>query len=83
VPAIRSSCLLTLLSVDQGVGSQNSTLVSTSGNTIAWNTDWTWANGPNDVKSYANVESNTAKGMLVRPTLLEKTRHQANDCSGH
>ncbi|OBZ71677.1 Endoglucanase-1 [Grifola frondosa] len=46
-----------------GVGSQNSTLISTSGNSISWLTDYTWAEAPNNVKSYANVLHNTAMGM--------------------
>ncbi|CAL1713758.1 unnamed protein product [Somion occarium] len=46
-----------------GVGSQNSTLLSSSGNDVSWATNWTWANGPNNVKSYANVIHNTAKGV--------------------
>ncbi|KAF7789984.1 hypothetical protein EIP86_000932 [Pleurotus ostreatoroseus] len=48
-----------------GVGGQNSTLFSASGNEISWATNWTWANGPNNVKSYANVLHNTAKGMQL------------------
>lgn len=34
-----------------GVGSQNSTLISASGNTVSWSTVYTWANAPNNVKS--------------------------------
>jgi len=49
-----------------GTGSQNSTLVSTSGNAVSWSTNWNWANGPNNVKSYANVEHNTAKGVQLQ-----------------
>ncbi|KAI0067653.1 endocellulase [Artomyces pyxidatus] len=48
-----------------GVGSQNSTLVSATGNTVSWMTNWTWANANNNVKSYANVQSNTAKGVQL------------------
>ncbi|KAJ3537539.1 hypothetical protein NM688_g6675 [Phlebia brevispora] len=48
-----------------GVGSQNSTLFSTSGNEISWATNWTWANNPNNVKTYANILHNTAKGMQL------------------
>ncbi|EIM80569.1 endocellulase [Stereum hirsutum FP-91666 SS1] len=48
-----------------GVGGQNSTLISTSGNEVSWMTNWTWANGPNNVKSYANVESSTVKGAQL------------------
>jgi hypothetical protein len=38
-----------------GVGGQNSTLISTSGNSVTWATNWTWANGPNNVKSCADL----------------------------
>jgi len=48
-----------------GVGSQNSTLFKASGNSVSWATNWTWANGPNNVKSYANVVHNTAMGMQL------------------
>ncbi|KAI8986250.1 endocellulase [Trametes punicea] len=48
-----------------GVGSQSSTLLSASGNTVSWRTVWQWQNNPNNVKSYANVESNTAKGVQL------------------
>ena len=34
-----------------GVGGQNSTLLSVNCPTVSWRTDWTWANGPNNVKS--------------------------------
>lgn len=47
------------------MGQQNSTLLSTNGNSVSWRTIWEWANGPNNVKSYANVEHNTAKGVQV------------------
>ncbi|VDC05072.1 unnamed protein product [Peniophora sp. CBMAI 1063] len=49
-----------------GVGSQTSTLVSTNGNEVSWFTNWTWANSDNSVKSYANVEHNTAKGVQLQ-----------------
>ncbi|KAJ3487633.1 hypothetical protein NLI96_g3398 [Meripilus lineatus] len=48
-----------------GVGSQNSTLLSATGNSVSWMTNYTWANGPNNVKSYANVIHNTAKGVQL------------------
>ncbi|KAH8082470.1 endocellulase [Cristinia sonorae] len=48
-----------------GVGSQNSTLFSASGNSVSWETNWVWANGPNSVKTYANVIHNSAKGMQL------------------
>ncbi|KAK0459104.1 endocellulase [Desarmillaria tabescens] len=48
-----------------GVGSQTSTLISTSGNNISWSTTWNWQNNPNNVKSYANVLSATSKGKQL------------------
>lgn len=35
---------------------------------MSWSTIWNWQNGPNAVKSYANVEHQTAKGMKVSST---------------
>ncbi|KAJ7772073.1 endocellulase [Mycena maculata] len=49
-----------------GVGSQQSTLVGTTSNTVSWSTNWTWANGPDNVKSYANVQSLTASGVQLQ-----------------
>ncbi|KAL0947552.1 hypothetical protein HGRIS_013646 [Hohenbuehelia grisea] len=49
-----------------GVGSQSSTLISASGSSVSWSTNYTWANGPNAVKSYANVESTVAKGVQLQ-----------------
>ncbi|KAJ7646818.1 endocellulase [Roridomyces roridus] len=51
---------------DAGVGSQSSTLVSTTTNTVSWSTNYTWANGPTSVKSYANVLSNPSKGVQLK-----------------
>ena len=48
-----------------GVGNQNSTLLSASGSTVSWRTQWQWQNNQNNVKSYANVISNTAKGVQL------------------
>ncbi|PSR70920.1 hypothetical protein PHLCEN_2v13192 [Hermanssonia centrifuga] len=48
-----------------GVGGQNSTLIQTSGNAVTWMTNWTWADAPNNVKSYANLQHNTAMGMQL------------------
>ncbi|KAL5514508.1 hypothetical protein ACEPAG_2597 [Sanghuangporus baumii] len=54
-----------LWGANAGVGNQNSTLISTTSDTISWETVWTWANNENSVKSYANVESLTAKGVQL------------------
>ncbi|KZT12278.1 glycoside hydrolase family 12 protein [Laetiporus sulphureus 93-53] len=48
-----------------GVGSQNSTLVSTSGDSITWSTTYTWADNENDVKAFANVYQTAAQGMTL------------------
>lgn len=48
-----------------GVGSQNATLYSASGDSISWSTTYTWADGPYDVKSYTNVNQLSANGMLL------------------
>ena len=45
------SAQLTAISSGAGVGSQNSTLISASGDTVSWETVWTWANNENNVKS--------------------------------
>ncbi|KAJ7653826.1 endocellulase [Mycena rosella] len=49
-----------------GVGSQQSTLMSSTEQTVQWATNYTWANGPNNVKSYANVESIASKGVQLQ-----------------
>lgn len=48
-----------------GVGSQNSTFIGSNGDAVSWTTSWNWANNPNNVKSYANVESNNTKGVQL------------------
>ncbi|KAJ7125186.1 endocellulase [Mycena epipterygia] len=48
-----------------GVGSQKSTLITGTTETVSWSTNYTWANGPNNVKSYANVESVASKGVQL------------------
>jgi hypothetical protein len=45
-------------------GSQCTTLESDSGNTIAWETAWTWEGGSSDVKSYANAVLNSGAVQL-------------------
>ena len=42
-----------------GTGSQCSQINSVSGNTIAWETSWSWSGGPTSVKSYTNVQQNS------------------------
>ncbi|KAF8648529.1 hypothetical protein AX16_006233 [Volvariella volvacea WC 439] len=55
-----------LWGASSGVGSQSSTLLSSSSTAVSWSTNYTWANNPNAVKSYANVESTTAKGVQLQ-----------------
>ncbi|KAF8918183.1 endocellulase [Mucidula mucida] len=54
-----------LWGANAGVGSQSSTLISALEDSVSWSTNWTWANNENSVKSYANVESTTAKGLQL------------------
>ncbi|KAJ7503036.1 endocellulase [Mycena galericulata] len=61
-----------------GVGSQTSTLVSSSTQTVSWSTNYTWANGPNNVKSYANVQSTAAKGVQLANIASAPTSWQWN-----
>ena len=54
-----------------GTGSQCSEINSVSaGNILAWDTTWSWANGPNQVKSYTNVQTNIAKKPLGQYTSM-------------
>ncbi|KAJ8457285.1 hypothetical protein ONZ51_g11628 [Trametes cubensis] len=54
-----------LWGADTGVGSQTTTLLSFSGNSVSWSTTYQWSQSPDNVKSYPNVGHNTAKGMQV------------------
>ncbi|KDQ50910.1 glycoside hydrolase family 12 protein [Jaapia argillacea MUCL 33604] len=54
-----------LWGASSGVGNENSTLISVSGNTVSWSTSYTWANNPSNVKAYPNLISNTAKGVQL------------------
>ncbi|MCJ1421782.1 hypothetical protein MMC32_008149 [Xylographa parallela] len=40
-----------------GTGSQCSQINGLTGSTLAWSTSWSWSGGPNNVKSYTNVEA--------------------------
>ena len=47
-----------------GSGSQCSQIDGLAGSSLAWSTTWTWANTPNQVKSYTNVAiSSTSKQL--------------------
>jgi xyloglucan-specific endo-beta-1,4-glucanase len=54
-----------LWGASSGVGSQSSTLTSSSSSAVSWSTNWNWQNNQNNVKSYANVISNSAKGVQL------------------
>ncbi|KAF9010094.1 endocellulase [Cyathus striatus] len=49
-----------------GVGSQSSTLLNATSSAVAWSTSYNWAQNPNNVKSYANILSNSAKGVQLQ-----------------
>ncbi|KAL9067547.1 MAG: hypothetical protein Q9161_006825 [Pseudevernia consocians] len=42
-----------------GTGSQCSQINGLNGNSLAWQTTWSWANGDSNVKSYTHVNSST------------------------
>ncbi|KAF9447744.1 glycoside hydrolase family 12 protein [Macrolepiota fuliginosa MF-IS2] len=65
VPAGSYTLCQNLWGKSSGVGSESSTLNSASGNTVSWSTTYNWANNPNNVKSYPNVESTSAKGAQL------------------
>ncbi|KAF5384308.1 hypothetical protein D9615_003098 [Tricholomella constricta] len=66
LPAGQYTLCQNLWGRNSGVGSQSSTLISTSSSEVSWSTSYTWANNPNNVKSYANVISNKAKGVQLQ-----------------
>ncbi|KAI1789967.1 endocellulase [Ganoderma leucocontextum] len=65
MPAGQFTLCQNLWGESAGVGGQNSTLISASGSTVSWRTQWQWQNNENNVKSYANVLSNSAKGVQL------------------
>lgn len=57
-----------------GAGSQCSQITSVSGNTIAWETSWTWSGGPTSVKIHTNVQQNSyARKQLKAYTSIPTT----------
>ncbi|KAJ6600019.1 glycoside hydrolase family 12 protein [Mycena vulgaris] len=46
-------------------GSQSSQVTSTSGNSVAWHTTYTWAGGNFNVKSYANLDLRVGLGKSL------------------
>lgn len=41
---------------DATSGYQSTQLISSSGTTVSWETNWTWTGGPTNVKSFANIQ---------------------------
>ncbi|KAJ5934253.1 hypothetical protein N7466_003800 [Penicillium verhagenii] len=54
-------------------GSQCVTVSSLSGSTIAWSTEWTWAGGSSDVKSYASAALQFTAKTLKSITSIKTT----------
>ncbi|KAJ7484334.1 glycoside hydrolase family 12 protein [Mycena latifolia] len=46
-------------------GSQSSQVTATSGNSVTWHTTYTWAGGPFNVKSYANLDLRVGLGKSI------------------
>ncbi|KAI0330513.1 concanavalin A-like lectin/glucanase [Cubamyces sp. BRFM 1775] len=65
-----------LWGADTGVGSQTTTLLSFSGNSVSWSTTYQWSQSPDNVKSYPNVGHNTAKGMQLQDIVTAPTSWQ-------
>ncbi|KAH9483357.1 Xyloglucan-specific endo-beta-1,4-glucanase A [Psilocybe cubensis] len=65
IPAGQYTLCQNLWGANSGTGSQSSTLISASGSSVSWSTNWNWQNNPNNVKSYANVQSNSALGVQL------------------
>jgi hypothetical protein len=56
-----------------GSGSQCSQIDSLTGSSLAWSTTWSWANTPNQVKSYTNVEIPFTKKTIGSYTSMPTT----------
>jgi xyloglucan-specific endo-beta-1,4-glucanase len=54
-------------------GSQCTGVDSFSGNTLKWHTKWSWAGGPGQVKSYANVVTKITQKAISQVTSLPST----------
>ncbi|KAI8986251.1 concanavalin A-like lectin/glucanase domain-containing protein [Trametes punicea] len=67
-----------LWGADTGVGSQTTTLLSASGNSVSWSTTYQWSQSPDNVKSYPNVYHNSAKGMQLQDIVTAPTSWQWN-----
>lgn len=56
-----------------GSGSQCSQIDGLTGSSLAWSTTWTWANTPNQVKSYTNVAIGSTSKQLSQYTSIPTT----------
>lgn len=56
-----------------GSGSQCSQIDGLTGSSLAWSTTWTWANAPNQVKSYTNVAISSTSKQLSQYTSIPTT----------
>jgi len=56
-----------------GKGSQCSEINSLTGNSLAWDTTWTWSGGPTSVKSYTNVQTYFSQKQLSAYTSIPTT----------
>jgi len=54
-----------------GSGSQCVTVSGVTDNTLEWSTTWSWANNPNDVKSFANAVYTFDAAQLSSITSME------------
>ncbi|KXN85830.1 Endoglucanase-1 [Leucoagaricus sp. SymC.cos] len=66
LPAGSYTLCQNLWGMSAGSGSENSTLISASGDSVSWSTNWNWSGGENSVKSYPNVVHNSAKGVQLQ-----------------
>lgn len=56
-----------------GTGSQCSQINSLTGNTLAWQSTWSWSGTSNQVKSYTNVQTGFTKKQLSAYTSIPTT----------
>ncbi|KAJ7465789.1 concanavalin A-like lectin/glucanase domain-containing protein [Mycena galericulata] len=64
-----------------GVGSQNSTLTSSSTQSVSWATSYTWANNPNNVKSFVEyrISADVLELELCNPIFRSSSRCRGPD----
>ncbi|PPQ92147.1 hypothetical protein CVT25_008772 [Psilocybe cyanescens] len=57
IPAGDYTLCQNLWGAKSGTGSQSSTLVSSSGSSVSWSTNWNWQNNPNNLNNIASAPS--------------------------